>query len=557
VKLKWLAHTIPIDECRSGSLPAVEYEDQYYNDLEKEVFLGNFTGVKKKVVSRLIDGFSFSEIKKMDNVKNIYEVRKSIIEDMSWVFDKEEFDKYLDKDDHEKKADEFLKEIVTISKNITFKRFIKSFILDYDEEANFKNWQVPQIQQHYFDVWDKHPKSRIVAPREHLKTTTVCQYLVRRIFERDYPLEIIYLHLSKDIAIEKVRLIQSIIERNPVFSQTIKIDEAKNWKDGALRLMDGTTLTASSFGSGIVGKHPDIIVLDDVIDQQVIYSDVKNDKAIRKFYSDVYPMITKAGEDKKIIVIGTIQREDDLYNRLPDDFHCETLDAIVSEEKKQVLAPELFSWDDLMKVKADMSSQFGERYWLKEYRNIPLEAMGEIIKPEWIKTYTVAPDYGDVFQAWDLSVGKDVGSGDSTAGATIRVIKEGETLKIYVLDIFKARIEFAERLKAIVSLGNRYNPLAIGVEENVFQYDTVNTLKKQTNLPIVGIKTIKNKIEKFRVELAPHFENGKVFIASDMLELKQELLALPYGQFDDTCDSLTLAIQLSAQFGGEPIIDFL
>lgn len=555
MKLKWLAHAIPIDDCRVGSLPSIEYEDTFFQELDRQAIIGKFSGVKKIVVTRLLEGYNFNEISKMEKIDNIYEVKDNLKDDLAWVFNEAKAGKYID--DNKEKIDFALQNIIANVRQMPFTKFVQSFILGYSQEAIYKHWLVPKLQDHYYNVWESHSKSRIVAPREHLKTTTVCSYIVRKIFERKYPLEIIYLHLSKDIAVEKVREIQSIIERCPLFANFIEIDEAKNWKDGSLRLLDGTTLTASSFGSGMVGKHPDIIILDDVIDQQVIYSDVKNDKSIRKFYSDVYPMITKAGKDKKIIVIGTIQRKDDLYNKLPDDFYCETLDAIVSEEKQQVLSPELFSWDELMKVKADMSSQFGERYWLKEYRNIPLEAMGEIIKPEWIKSYTVPPENGDIFQAWDLSVGKDIGKGDFTAGATIRVIKEGELLKIYVLDIFKARIEFAERLKAIVSLGTRYNPIAIGVEENVFQYDTVSTLKMQTNLPIVGIKTIKNKIEKFRVELAPHFENGKVFIASDMLELKQELLSLPFGQNDDMCDAITLAIMLSSQFSGEPIIDFL
>lgn len=555
MKLKWLAHAIPIDDCRIGTLPSVDYEDEFCQELDKQAILKNFTGTKQMVVAKILDGYNLNEIGRNNNIPNVYKIKKELQIDLSWLETNNRVDKIIDgKAD---KIDFFLQNIITNSKILTFSQFIKRFILDYNQEAIYKDWTVPKLQQYYFDIWDKHSKSRIVAPREHLKTTTVCEYLVRRIFEREYPLEIIYLHLSKDIAIEKVREIQRIIESNPIFSHFIEIDQAKNWKDGALRLLDGTTLSAGSFGSGMVGKHPDIIVLDDVIDQQVIYSDVKNDKSIRKFYSDVYPMITKAGADKKIIVIGTIQRKDDLYNKLPDDFYCETLDAIVDEEKQLVLSPELFSWEDLMKVKADMSSQFGERYWLKEYRNIPLEAMGEIVKPDWIAEYVIPPETGDIFQAWDLSVGKDIGKGDFTAGATIRVVKDKELLKIYVLDIFKARIEFAERLKAIVSLGKRYDPLAIGVEENVFQYDTVSTLKMQTNLPIVGIKTLKNKIEKFRVELAPHFENGKVFIASDMLELKQELLSLPFGQNDDMSDALTLAIMLSSQFGGEPIIDFL
>jgi len=248
-------------------------------------------------------------------------------------------------------------------------------------------------------------------------------------------------------------------------------------------------------------------------------------------------MITDAGKDKKIIIIGTAQREDDIYENLPGDFFNLTLDAIVDEDKHIPLEPALFSWDLLMKVKADMCEKFGERFWLKEYRNIPLSAMGEIIKPEWIKTYVTPPPLESlqIYQGWDLGVGKDLEKGDYTAGCTIGVRTVNGKNEIYVLDVVRVRAEFGDRLKIMASNGQAHKPLAIGVEQNVFQYDTVITLKKQTNLPIEGIKTIKNKVEKFQVDLAPHFENGKVFIRSDMIDLKNELLALPYGKNDDMC----------------------
>jgi hypothetical protein len=97
-----------------------------------------------------------------------------------------------------------------------------------------------------------------------------------------------------------------MIERNPILTSAMQIDQARNWKDGEIRLLDGTSIYANAYGASLVGRHPHIIILDDIIDQEVIYSDLKNSKAIRKFYSDIYPMITDAGKDKKIIIIGTV-----------------------------------------------------------------------------------------------------------------------------------------------------------------------------------------------------------------------------------------------------------
>jgi predicted phage terminase large subunit-like protein len=513
---------------------------------------------KKTVVKLLLDGHTFWSACQKTGIKKhiIYKMKEELKDDFKWVYKDAVKNNYIDK--VKNKIDIYKNSLIQETKKMRFSRFVNFYINDYNPEAEFNKWNLIPLQDRYFDIWDKHPKSCIKAPREHLKTTSVCEYLVKRIFERDYPLDIVYLHGSANIAVEKLRDIQMMIERNPIFRETMDVQKAKNWKDGELRLADGTSIYANAYGCSLVGRHPDIIVLDDIIDQSVIFSDTRNEKAKRKFYSDIYPMITNATTEngKKLITIGTAQREDDIYNSLPNDVYCETMRAVIDEEKQQVLEPALFSWETLMKVKSDMSEKFGEKFWLKEYMNAPFTAMGDIIKPDWIKTYQVLPSNLKYFQGWDLSVGKDINEGDYTAGVTIGVSRENGKLLIYVLDVFKERIDFAKRLKIIQEYADKWSPTLIGIEENVFQYDTVQTLKKQTNLPIKGIKTIKNKVEKFQVDLAPHFENGKIFIKSDLIDLRNELLSLPYGKHDDQADALSHAIAISSRDGVEPIIDF-
>lgn len=549
----------PLESCFGEENLAIDYQKEQDDQFSRERILSQFRGTKKKVVSLLLDGENFYQIsKKLKVDKNkIYEMREILKKDLSWLYDEAKVNNYLD--NNLGNLNQLLATLKVSSRGLTLSQFASTYINDYNPEAEYNHWNQIPLQDVYYKVWEENAKSCIKAPREHLKTTSAGEYIIKKLFERDYPIDIVYLHKSKDIAVEKVRDIQMMIERNPILASAMQIDQARNWKDGEMRLLDGTTIYANAYGASLVGRHPHIIVLDDIIDQEVIYSDLKNDKAVRKFYSDIYPMITDAGKDKKIIIIGTAQREDDIYESLPSDFFNLTLDAIKDEANYIPLEPALFSWDLLMKVKADMCEKFGERFWLKEYRNIPLSAMGEIIKPAWIKTYISPPPLESlqIYQGWDLGVGKDLEKGDFTAGCTIGVRRVDGKNEIYVLDIVKARAEFGDRLKIMTSNGQAHKPLAIGIEQNVFQYDTVITLKKQTNLPIEGIKTIKNKVEKFQVDLAPHFENGKVFIRSDMIELKNELLALPYGKHDDMCDSLSMAILMSNKYEGTPIIDFI
>ncbi|HUD05159.1 MAG TPA: hypothetical protein VMR59_04185 [Patescibacteria group bacterium] len=447
-----------------------------------------------------------------------------------------------DTDDYTEKISEILTALPSLVKKISLQEFNKYLVYNFDQEAKIKNWQPTHFQNVLENIWDSNIKSCVLAPRSHLKTSTVLSYLIKKVYTRKYPLEISYYHLTGNVAEEKFGKLLHTIESNPLLAAAFRPDKAKQWTRNAIELEDGTIIKPLSFQQGVRGKHPHIIVLDDVIDASVVYSEVKNKKAIEKFYTDIYPMITKSDESKKIIVIGTAQRKDDLYHMLPNDFTFQSFQAVLSDEKKEILSPELFTYEELMKLKADISFRFGERFWLKEYMNMPFEAMGLIVKPEWIKEYYQVPTNLSIFQGWDLAVGKDLEKGDWTVCVTIGV-EYGERIKIYVLDIFRERINFGARLNAIQNLYNKWKPNIIGVEEVAFQYDTIQTLQQGTMLPIQGVKPIMNKVQSFQAELAPYFENGQIHIKPEMSDFRTELLSLPIGQYDDQADALKIAIK--------------
>jgi len=455
---------------------------------------------------------------------------------------------------------DFIREYLPLLKqgisSMPLSKFAEIYVNAWDPEALQNGWHGVNLQDYYEEIWTNHPKSIIKAPRGHLKTTSVLEWVVKQLILRNYPLEVNYYHWSVDLAIEKLRKIRRIIEANPVLRYFLQIDEAQSLKQDLIVLKDGTMVQPLSWKTGVIGKHPHIIVLDDVISKDVIYSDELNKKAIEKYYLDINPMITKMTEDKKIIVIGTSQRKDDLYETLPADFHKIILQAIVDEDKKQTLAPDLYTYDDLMKMRDSILNnplEGGERFWLKEYMNIPFDRLGTIVKKQDILYYTQDPfDFARttklvIFQGWDISVGKDLEKADWTAGATlgIQILKDG-TLLTYLLEMFVARILFNDRLEAIKNMYNRWRefyPAAIGIESVSFQYDTIQELIRTTNLPIIEVKAIKNKIESFQTELGPYFERHKVYIHESMKGVETELLSLPTGSHDDQADALKIAIK--------------
>ena len=394
--------------------------------------------------------------------------------------------------------------------------------------------------------WDdflKEPRIRVLAPRDHLKTFywSICYPILRAMVQGDIEIYI-FSHTEKQ-AKKILAQIKKIVKNTPSLKWLSEGSDVDFWTKTEICFSNGTIIYAQGYGTSVRGGHPKVIILDDVIDQDVIYSDEQNTKSKEKFFGDILPM---AEPDTQIIFVGTLQREDDLYNSLdPKIYKLKTYDAIVDEEKKISLFPEKWSWEKLMRRKDEICFSFGERFFMKEYRNMALQLAGEIIKPEWIKYYDKIENLpeGDDYVGFDLSVGKHPEKGDYTGCVVFRIT---ENKNIYLLYVNRWRIDFTERLKKIVETARVWELKKIRIEDNTFQADTVQTLKRNTALPIEGVSTTKNKVQKFTEDLAPLFENGKIYLLrGDKMQEKfrREILALPRGKHDDMADALCIGLK--------------
>lgn len=419
-------------------------------------------------------------------------------------------------------------------------------------------WKLGKLHWEWNRLLIENSFIEILAPRDHLKTFFFSE--VGALAEAALNPETSVRIFSKTDKLG-IRILDNIkkLGRVPFFKHLFDGSDINNRTE--LVLANGSKLEASGFWSNQRGGHPDVMIFDDVIDMQVVYSDELNAKSKERMASEILPM---AEPDTKIRIVGTIQRDDDLYSVKWDEIFSggkhksavRIYDAIVDEEKKLTLYPEKWSWDDLMHKREQIVATSGERFFLKEYRNQTAGMVGEVIKPSWKRTYKELPhalnEKGEpvlkrleVFTGWDLSVGKDPSKGDYTAKATIAY--DMETRLIYIISVYRARIDFPHRVKAIGTHAELDRPLKIAIEDNVFQTDTVQVAKSNINAPIVGVTTIRNKVEKYHHELAPIVENGRLlFKEGDAAqeELWREMVALPAGAHDDLCDALCNALKL-------------
>lgn len=417
--------------------------------------------------------------------------------------------------------------------------FIEEEIYGYDATAKVEGWKLGQLH-HEWNEFLHEKRICIKAPRDHLKTFFFSEsYPIKRL-RYNYDDEIQIFSKTDKLAVRILDKIKKRIKRNPNLNY-LSGRGADFWSKTEIRCSNGATVYAQGFGSAIRGGHPRLIILDDIIDTQVVYSDEQNEKTKERLAGEILPM---AEPDTQIIIVGTLQREDDIYSSVDqNNWLVKNYDAILDEENKKTLFPEKWDWKKLMKRKEEITALKGEKWFLKEYRNWPVKLLGEVIKSEWIGWYEKLPEGLRIYTGWDLSVGKDIEKGDYSACITFGVDKKGN---VYVVRAYRGRIDFPTRLKKVVEFAKFDKPSKIRIEENTFQADSVQVLKTNTALPIEGVKTTTNKIKKFSEELAPLFENKKVFLKrgdESHQIFADELCSLPRGKYDDMSDAFCIGLK--------------
>lgn len=422
-------------------------------------------------------------------------------------------------------------------------------------------WKLGKLHREWNDLINEYNLIVIQAPRDHLKTFFFSEMTALR-YAKQHPESSVRIFSKSDpLAISILDNIKRRWATKPYFKDLLDGADINNKTE--IVLGNGSRIKACGFWSSARGGHDDLMIFDDVIDMAVIYSDEQNRKSKERLAAEILPM---AEPHTQLIFVGTKQRDDDIYNVnwgeiLEDESRksvSRVYDAIVDEEKQITLYPEKWSWAALMQKKAQISELAGVKFFDKEYRNLATNLVGEIIKPEWKREYEHLPmsknEKGEmimkkleIYSGWDLSVGRRPDDPKSDMTAKVSLAYDYDTRDIYILSYYEARIDFPNRLRAVSEAAEIERPVKIAIEDNVFQTDTVQVAKATIPTPIVGVTTLKNKVEKYQMELAPLVENGKIhFKKGDAMQQKlwEQLCSLPRGAHDDGADALCNALKL-------------
>jgi len=306
-------------------------------------------------------------------------------------------------------------------------------------------------------------------------------------------------------------------------------------------LKSGGGMWTAGVGGPITGKGAHLLIIDDPIKNYAeAYSPVYRE-AIDQWYQTT--AFTRLEPGASIIIIMTRWHNDDLVGRLIDrdkgEWTVINLPALAEEsdllerEVGQALWPERFNRPDLLKIAENIGGLSG-RNWLSLYQQRPVKEGGNIFKMEWWQTYREHPQFEMIGQYWDTAF-KQGAKTDYSVCVTLGRHSKG----ICVVDLFRAKLEFPELLRQVKAEFNLHKPNILKVEDAASGTPLIQTLTRDTHLPIIAIKPIGSK-EIRASQITGIVEAGRVSLPEDAEWLAiflDEMTSFPAGVHDDIVDA--------------------
>ena len=384
-----------------------------------------------------------------------------------------------------------------------------------------------------------------LAPREHAKTVIKC-FLVPLYLALTSNKYKHFLNVQNTVskAININLSIRQELETNEKLRYLYgdQIDQTK-WTEKQFCLKNGVVFSAIGCGESIRGmawqnKRPDYIVLDDIYDDEDINNLGRCKKKSNWFWSTIYP--ARSSHKKcSIHIQGTAINKSDLMHTLKENAKFKKFQAVLDWDKKKTL------WFPFEKLKKD-KELMGTVIFSREMQNELRDDETSIIKSDWVRYYKAIPT-DETIEHKILAVDPAIGLKNTNDYTGKCIIYKTNLGNWYIHHIWNDRKSFNDNIVHIKSLADEYELTTIRIEAIAAFKGLVQELRRTTDLPIVEIKSVTDKISRKEGQSAK-FENGKVFINEAIPDgIRNELieqLTINEPNHDDMSDAVVLALEM-------------
>jgi len=363
-----------------------------------------------------------------------------------------------------------------------------------------------------------------MAPRDHGKSSSMARaYPIWKVKYDKWVKEVLILGPDQPTAVENLDKIKMLLDSRPSLQYLVpKRRRDTFYSRTEILLTNGKSIKAKGKGSPLRGRHPQLIICDDMLNESNSLTTEHQAETRRHLNEVIVPMKDKGqawmkakGYRPQLVVVGTAQDRGDLYHELQnnEEYIGEKLVAIIDDEKEQVLWPERYTYDDLMAVKRKV----GAIAFSKEYQNNPLSEETTIFPPSLFeplkdKNLSYVNTYEGPHAAYmgvDFSV---PGSLDGDYTVIYVLIWDTDSKEFIPLNFWRARPgALNEQVNEIELWCQKFNITLGYLEDNLFQGVYTNLFATKSALPLTGhtvTHSKKGSLEYGILGFRPQFENG-------------------------------------------------
>ena len=422
--------------------------------------------------------------------------------------------------------------------------FVKHVWPDFIEGAHHR-----RVAEEYEKLAGSHGARVIInMPPRHTKSEFASYMLPAWLIGKNPKLKIIQTTHTAELAVRfgrKVRNLMETKEYKEVFPDVeLSVDSkaAGRWDTG-----HGGEYYAAGVGGAITGRGADLLIIDDPHSEQDALSETALEHAYEWYTSGPRQRLQPGGS---IVIVMTRWSLKDLTGKLikaqssdimADQWELVEFPAILPSGN--VLWPEFWNKDELLRVKASLSLS----KWNAQWQQNPTAEEGAIIKKEWWNKWEkdTTPVVSYIMQSYDTAFSKKE-TADYSAITTWGIFSpvEGEADNIILMDAQRGRWDFPELKAKALKEYKYWEPDMVLIEATATGTPLSDELRAM-GIPVVNYTPSKGRDKHTRMHMvAPIFESGKVWAPEKKFseEVIDECAAFPNGDYDDYCDSMSMAL---------------